>query len=136
MVELILPKGHSILLSRVRSTEGGEETVYCGLREAYNKLVHPVSWQTFFGYVTKGLKTGEVFPSTVVSQPEAGSKGRGQVLPWVVALDSTPDLMHWHAGIPGGLQRHATASEVEHLHANKAIKLRAANTALVSLPLL
>lgn len=65
MVELVLPEGHSILLSRVRSTEGGEERVYCGLREAYNKLVHPVSWQTFFGYVTKGSKAGEVFPSTV-----------------------------------------------------------------------
>ena len=65
------------MLSRVRSTEGGEERVYCGLREAYNKLVHPVSWQTFFGYVTKGSKAGEVISCTVVSQPEAGCKGWG-----------------------------------------------------------
>ena len=58
-MELLLPEGHPVLLSRIKSFEGGEETVYCGLREVYNKLVQPVSWQTFFGYVTKGCKTGE-----------------------------------------------------------------------------
>ena len=40
------------------------------------------------------------------------------------------------AGIPGAKQRHANSAEVEHLHLNKAIKLRAPNTALISLPLL
>lgn len=48
-------------------------------------------------------------------------------------LDLQP---HLFAGIPGARQRLANAAEVEYLHLNQAIKLRAPNTALISLPLL
>ena len=74
-MELLLPEGHCVLLSRIKSLEGGEETVYCGLREAYNKLVQPVSWQTFFGYVTRGCKTGE-YVSSPICFPHTGGQAK------------------------------------------------------------
>jgi hypothetical protein len=66
------------LLSRIKSFEGGEETVFCGLREAFNKLVQPVSWQTFFGYITKGCKTGEYAPLQIVSNTFYAGKRDGR----------------------------------------------------------
>lgn len=67
-VWLLLPDGHYTLLSRMKSFEGGEETAYCCLREAYSKLVQPVSWvswQSFLGYVNKGCKRGEYLPCSI-----------------------------------------------------------------------
>lgn len=60
-----MPEGQYVLLSRIRSFKRGEETVYCVLREAYMKLVLPmswVSWYTFLGYVNLGCKRGEYIP--------------------------------------------------------------------------
>lgn len=58
-MKLKLPEGQPIVLSRIRSSEAGEETIYLGLRESFNKVVVNASWQTFFGYITKGCKSGE-----------------------------------------------------------------------------
>ena len=48
-----------MLLSRIISTQAGQDSVHVGLRDAYNKLIHPGKWQTFSGYVLKGSKSGK-----------------------------------------------------------------------------
>ena len=78
------------MLSRIKSCEGGEETVYCGLREAYNKLVQPVSWQTFFGYITRGCKTGEYVSIPLCFQLTGGqARGMGGHSICMIAHDLT-----------------------------------------------
>ena len=99
-VQLSLPEGHQVLLSRIKSLEGGEETVYCGLREAFNKLVQPVSWQTFFGYITRGCKTGEYVSTPICFQHTGGQEGgMGGHSTCMNALDSTiPPAGWWGRG--------------------------------------
>jgi hypothetical protein len=66
-VALKVADGQSVLLSRILCTEGGQEVVYFGMRDSYNKLAKNISWQTYFGYITKGIKAGEHVASSPVS---------------------------------------------------------------------
>ena len=75
LVQLQDRDGKLVTLTRVNSTEDGEESVYLSLREAFNKLV-PGAWQTYSGHISKGSKAGKHVP-----------KGRG---------DSPSELTTWH----------------------------------------
>ena len=78
-MELKVAERQAVLLSRIRSKEAGQEVVYVGLRDSYNKLVKPASWQTFFGYITKGIKAGELlsFPCYTCKALSPGPESEG-----------------------------------------------------------